>query len=71
MTATSAMAEPRNATITYPGGLRARWRWAGSGQAAAVFALSEAGGPLIDLGLMRLRAFVDVRKLVRAQLWCH
>lgn len=43
-------AEPRNATITYPGGLRARWRWAGSGQADAVFALSEAGGSLLDLG---------------------
>ena len=44
------MAEPRNSTITYPGGLRARWRWGGSGQAAAVFALSEAGGQLVDLG---------------------
>lgn len=43
-------AEPRNAAITYPGGLRARWRWAGSGQAAAVFALTEAGGTLLDLG---------------------
>ena len=43
MTAPSDVAEPRNATITYPGGLRARWRWAGSGQATAVFALSEAG----------------------------
>ena len=43
-------AEPRNATITYPGGLRARWRWGGSGQGPAVFALSEAGGTLIDLG---------------------
>jgi hypothetical protein len=43
-------AEPRDATIAYPGGLRARWRWAGSGQAAAVFALSEVGGALIDLG---------------------
>lgn len=43
-------AEPRDATISYPGGLRARWRWGGSGQAAAVFALSEAGGSLIDLG---------------------
>jgi len=30
--------------------LRARWRWAGSGQAAAVFALSEVGGSLLDLG---------------------
>jgi hypothetical protein len=42
--------EPRDSTVTYPGGLRARWRWAGSGRAAAVFALSEAGGPLTDHG---------------------
>ncbi|HEV7809919.1 MAG TPA: PQQ-binding-like beta-propeller repeat protein, partial [Candidatus Limnocylindrales bacterium] len=27
-----------------------RWRWAGSGQGAAVFALSEAGGTLEELG---------------------
>jgi hypothetical protein len=45
-----SVAPPRDATITYPGGLRARWRWAGSGQGAAVFALSEAGGTLEDLG---------------------
>jgi outer membrane protein assembly factor BamB len=43
-------AEPRNATIIYPGGLRARWRWGGSGSAADVFALSELGGSLVDLG---------------------
>ena len=43
-------AEPRNASITYPGGLRARWRWGGSGSAADVFALSEAGGALTDHG---------------------
>ncbi len=42
--------DPHDATVTYPGGLRARWRWGGSGQAAAVFALSEAGGSLVDLG---------------------
>jgi hypothetical protein len=42
-------AEPRNATITYPGGLRVRWRWGGSGSGPAVFALSEVGGSLIDL----------------------
>jgi hypothetical protein len=36
--------------VAYPGGLRARWRWGGSGQAAAVFALSEVGGALLDLG---------------------
>jgi hypothetical protein len=43
-------AEPHDATVAYPGGLRARWRWGGSGQAAAVFALSEVGGELLDLG---------------------
>ena len=43
-------AAPRDATVGYPGGLRARWRWAGSGQGPAVFALSEAGGSLEDLG---------------------
>ena len=42
--------EPGNRTETYPGGLRARWRWGGSGQSEAVFALSESGGTLIDLG---------------------
>jgi hypothetical protein len=40
----------RDAVLTYPGGLRARWRWGGSGEAAEVFALSEAGGSLVDLG---------------------
>jgi uncharacterized membrane protein YphA (DoxX/SURF4 family) len=57
-------AEPRNATITYPGGLRARWRWAGSGQADAVFALSEAGGLLHDLGA---RTSPDPDALCRAE----
>lgn len=45
-----AESEPRDATVAYPGGLRARWRWGGSGEAAAVFALSEVGGGLVDLG---------------------
>lgn len=44
-----ATPEPRNATVTYPGGLRARWRWAGSGEGAAVFALTEVGGRIVDL----------------------
>jgi hypothetical protein len=57
--------EPRNATVTYPGGLRARWRWGGSGQAAAVFALSEAGGALTDLGP---RVSDDPDALCRAEL---
>jgi PQQ-like domain len=42
--------EPRHAEVAFPGGIRATLRWAGSGGAAAVFALSEAGGPLTDLG---------------------
>ena len=63
--ATRTVAEPRNATVTYPGGLRARWRWAGSGQSEAVFALSEAGGTLIDLGP---RVSSDPDALCRAEL---
>jgi hypothetical protein len=58
-------AEPRNATVTYPGGLRGRWRWGGSGQAADVFALSEAGGTLVDLGP---RVSEDPDALCRAEL---
>jgi outer membrane protein assembly factor BamB len=42
--------EPRNATVRYPGGIRARWRWSGSGRGDDVFALSEAGGGLVELG---------------------
>lgn len=60
-----ATPEPRNATITYPGGLRARWRWGGSGNASAVFALSEAGGQLVDLGS---RVSDDPDALCRAEL---
>ncbi len=51
--------------MTYPGGLRGRWRWGGSGQAAEVFALSEAGGALIDLGP---RVSADPDALCRAEL---
>ena len=58
-------AEPRDATITYPGGLRARWRWGGSGQAASVFALSEVGGSLLDLGP---EVATDPDELCRAEL---
>ena len=58
-------AEARDATVSYPGGLRARWRWAGSGQAAAVFALSEVGGALVDLGP---EVSTDPDALCRAEL---
>jgi outer membrane protein assembly factor BamB len=60
-----ARAQPHDATITYPGGLRARWRWAGSGQGQAVFALSEAGGTLVDHGSL---VSADPDALCRAEL---
>jgi hypothetical protein len=58
-------AEPANSTIVYPGGLRARWRWGGSGSGPAVFALSEIGGSMIDLGS---RVGPDPDALCRAEL---
>lgn len=58
-------AEPSSAVVTYPGGLRARWLWGGSGQAAAVFALSEAGGSLADHGTL---AAEDPDVVCRAEL---
>jgi outer membrane protein assembly factor BamB len=61
----STTREPRNSTVSYPGGLRGRWRWGGSGQAAEVFALSEAGGTLVDLGP---RVSGDPDALCRAEL---
>ena len=57
--------EPSNSTVTYPGGLRARWRWGGSGSGPAVFALTEAGGELVDLGP---RVAADPDALCRAEL---
>lgn len=66
MTVSSPVAaEPHNANVAYPGGLRARWRWGGSGQATDVFALSEAGGTLVDLGP---RVSADPDALCRAEL---
>jgi hypothetical protein len=43
-------AEPQQAVIQYPGGIRVRMRWVGSNQATAAFALSEVGGVLTDHG---------------------
>lgn len=57
--------QPHDATIGYPGGLRARWRWGGSGEGPAVFALSEAGGSLEDLGSLVSPSF---EALCRAEL---
>jgi outer membrane protein assembly factor BamB len=58
-------AEASSALVTYPGGLRARWRWAGSGQGAAVFALTEVGGSLVDHGPL---AAEDPDEVCRAEL---
>jgi outer membrane protein assembly factor BamB len=44
--------QPHDAVVQYPGGLRVRYRWAGSGESEAVFALSEAGGTLVDHGTL-------------------
>jgi hypothetical protein len=60
-----AGSSPRDATVAYPGGIRARWRWSGSGQGPAVFALSEAGGSLEDLGPLVSTSFEE---LCRAEL---
>jgi outer membrane protein assembly factor BamB len=57
--------QPRDATIVYPGGLRARWRWGGSGEGPAVFALSEAGGSLVEHGEL---AGDEYESLCRAEL---
>ena len=45
-------ADVQHAVIAFPGGIRASLRWAGSGQAAAVFALTETGGTLVDHGAL-------------------
>lgn len=45
-----ASAQVQRLAVQYPGGFAARYRWAGSGQAAAVFGISEAEGTLLDLG---------------------
>lgn len=58
-------AEPQQQVVSYPGGIRARYRWAGSGQADAVFALSEAGGLLHDHGP---RVSTSPDRLCRAEL---
>lgn len=51
--------------MQYPGGLSARYRWAGSGEAELVFAISEATGPLHDLGPL---VSAEPDRLCRAEL---
>jgi outer membrane protein assembly factor BamB len=61
----SRSTEPRSGTVSYPGGIRVAYRWAGSGGGDAVFALSEAGGTLTDHGPL---AGPDHEALCRAEL---
>ncbi len=57
--------EPRRATIQLPGAVRLRVTWGTGGRAADVFALSEVGGPLVDLGEL---AGPDPDALCRAEV---
>jgi hypothetical protein len=60
-----AAPEPRHAVVQFPGAIRAAFRWGGSGQSAAVFALSEKGGELADHGLLVAE---DPDRLCRAEV---
>ncbi|MDP8905691.1 MAG: hypothetical protein M3N29_10360 [Chloroflexota bacterium] len=51
--------------MQYPGGLAARYRWAGSASAASVFGVSEATGTLADYGTLEGG---DPDRLCRAEL---
>lgn len=57
--------EPQRAAVQYPGGLRARYRWVGSGQAAALLAVSESSGSLTDHGAL---VSAEPDRLCRAEL---
>ena len=58
-------AEAHQEVVAFPGGIRVRFRWAGSGQGDAVHALSEAGGVLHDYGT---RISPTHERLCRAEL---
>ncbi|MFL5757142.1 MAG: PQQ-binding-like beta-propeller repeat protein [Chloroflexota bacterium] len=47
---TGPAVEPRHGVVQYPGGIRATYRWTGSGRGDSIFALTETGGPLRDVG---------------------
>jgi hypothetical protein len=59
------VSDVQRATIGYPGGLAARYRWGGSGSADEVFALSEDGGVLTDHAVL---AGGDAGRMCRAEL---
>jgi hypothetical protein len=55
----------QRATIAYPGGLSARYRWGGSDSAEEVLALTEGGGDLTDHAAL---AGADAARMCRAEL---
>ncbi len=57
--------EPRHAVVQFPGAVRAAFRWGGSDQSRAVFALSEVGGELADYGSL---VSADPDRLCRAEV---
>jgi hypothetical protein len=59
------VSEVQRATVAYPGGLTARYRWGGSGSAEQVFELTEGGGALVDHGTL---AGGDPARMCRAEL---
>jgi hypothetical protein len=63
--AESTKPEVQRSQVQYPGGLSARYRWAGSGRAADVFGISEASGPLTDHGPL---VAAEPDRLCRAEL---
>lgn len=60
--------EPRSRISDFPGGLRVRATWGSSGQASAVFALSESGATLVDHGTIGAGAEADPDRLCRMEL---
>ena len=64
----SGAAEPRSLITSFPGGLRVRATWGSSGQATAVFDLSEAGASLTDHGALGAGAEEDPDRLCRMEL---
>ena len=60
--------EPQSRVSDFPGGMHVRATWGSSGQAAAVFALSEQGGGLIDHGALGAGADGAPDRLCRMEL---
>ncbi|CAN5469083.1 hypothetical protein BH24CHL9_BH24CHL9_00690 [soil metagenome] len=61
----SPPSEVQRSSVRYPGGLSARYRWAGNDVAEQVFALSETGGALSDHGAL---VSAEPDRLCRAEL---